>query len=206
VTTGLLQRWRGLAGNGADALGAALIEAWNEPHRFYHGQNHLLWLLDEAERRSALIADRAFVGYAIWFHDAVYQPGQADNESRSADWARDALGNKVLGERVGIVVEMTKNHLAGEACGDEALFLDMDIAILGAPRQHYAAYVVGVRREFNMYPDAAFAAGRAHFLELQLKQERLFRTEQYHRELSANAHANITWELEALRRGQMVQG
>ncbi|MEQ1491582.1 MAG: hypothetical protein ABL932_13640, partial [Terricaulis sp.] len=119
MSEGLLQRWRSLAGEGANALGEALIRAWDEPQRFYHGQSHLIWLLDEADRRAALIRDFAFVGYAIWFHDAVYEPGRPDNETLSADWARTSLAHDPdLAARVAHVVEMTKNHADGEADGD----------------------------------------------------------------------------------------
>ena len=203
----LLQRWRALAGEGADELGEALIAAWSEPQRRYHSTSHLEWLLDEADRREALIRDRAFVGYAIWFHDAIYVPGEPDNEDRSAAWARDALaGNGELSERVAQIIEMTKKHQEGEAEGDAALFLDMDMAIIGAQWEAYCAYAAGVRREFSAYPDGAFAAGRWNWLEKQLAYPRLFRTELYERELGDTARANLSWELEEMRRGRMVKG
>lgn len=202
----LLERWRALAGDGADALGAALIRAWDEPQRRYHDQSHLIWLLDEADRRAPLIRDRAFVGYAIWFHDAVYMPGEPDNEKLSADWARASLAHDPdLAARVGHVIEMTKNHAEGEAEGDAALFLDMDIAILGAPWETYCRYAAGVRREFSHYTDGAFAAGRWRFLEKQLAHARTFRTDLYENELGETARANMRWELEEMRRGRMVK-
>ena len=45
----LIERWRSLAGQDSDALGEALIRAWDEPQRVYHGQSHLIWLLDELD-------------------------------------------------------------------------------------------------------------------------------------------------------------
>jgi predicted metal-dependent HD superfamily phosphohydrolase len=206
MSLALRDRWRRLAGESADALGEELIAAWRAPHRHYHGAGHLTWLLDEGERRAALIADAEFVGYAIWFHDAVYQPGEPDNEALSAAWARAAIADKDLAERVARVVEMTRKHHEGEADGDAALFLDMDIAILGAPWEHYCAYAAGVRREFAHYPDGAFAAGRWGWLEKQLERARSFRTDVYESELGELARANMRWELEEMRRGRMVKG
>lgn len=207
MTDDLLQRWRALAGGGADRLGESLIAAWDQPHRCYHDRSHLIWLLEEAERRASLIQDASFIGYAIWFHDAIYEPGEPDNEARSADWARAALAHDPeLGERVGRVIEMTKKHHEGEAHGDAALFLDMDIAILGAPWEAYCAYAAGVRREYSAYPDGAFAAGRWRFLDIQLERERTFRTDVYERELGEQARANMRWEREEMRRGRMVKG
>jgi predicted metal-dependent HD superfamily phosphohydrolase len=207
VTRSLLQRWRDLAGEGADALGEALIRAWDEPQRVYHDQSHLTWLLDEADRRAALIRDRAFVDYAIWFHDAVYEPGRPDNETLSADWARTSLANQPdLAMRVARVIKMTKDHAHGEAEGDAALFLDMDIAILGAPWEMYCAYASGIRREYPHIVDSAFAGGRGAFLEKQLQHARTFRTEIYQSELGETACANMRWELEEMRKGRMVKG
>ncbi|MFT3726889.1 MAG: hypothetical protein QM759_03600 [Terricaulis sp.] len=203
----LLRRWRALAGGQQDALGAALIGAWSEPQRRYHDQSHLLWLLEEADRRAAMIREPAFVGYAIWFHDAVYQPGRTDNETLSAEWARTALAARPeLAARVAHVVDMTKNHAAGEAEGDAALFLDMDIAILGAPHEVYRDYAAAIRAEYPHVTDAAFVAGRGAFLEAQLKTTRLFRTDLYESEIGARARANMRWEAQEMRNGRMVTG
>lgn len=206
MTGSLLQRWRSLVGEGADPLGEALIRAWDEPQRVYHDQSHLIWLLEEADRRAALIRDRTFVGYAIWFHDAVYEPGRPDNETLSADWARTSLAfDADLASRVARVIEMTRNHAEGDAEGDAALFLDMDIAILGAPWETYCTYAAGIRREYPHVVDPVFAAGRGGFLEKQLQNERTFRTDVYESELGDTARANMRWELEEMRKGRMVK-
>lgn len=206
MTASLLQRWRSLAGEGADPLGQALIHAWDEPQRVYHNQSHLIWLLDEADRRAALIRDSAFVGYAVWFHDAVYEPGRPDNEMLSADWARASLLHDAeFAARVARVIEMTKHHAQGDAQGDAALFLDMDVAILGAPWETYCAYAADIRAEYPHIADPAFAAGRSAFLAKQLEEPRTFRTEIYQYELGETARANMRWELEEMRKGRMVK-
>jgi predicted metal-dependent HD superfamily phosphohydrolase len=206
VSGDLLRRWRALAGDKADALGQALLLAWDEPKRRYHDQSHLRWLLAEADRRAQIIADPKFVGYAIWFHDAVYEPGAPDNERLSAEWAAASLaGEPELAARVAHVIDMTKNHRAGQADGDAALFLDMDIAILGAPWESYCAYAAAVRAEYSHVNDAAFAAGRSAFLASQLQHPRSFRTDLYENEIGARARANMQWEHEEMRKGRMVQ-
>jgi predicted metal-dependent HD superfamily phosphohydrolase len=205
VNEDLLRRWRALAGDAAEPLGRELLRAWNETQRRYHDCSHLLWLLEEAERRSAFIEDPAFVGFAIWFHDAIYQPGRADNEAQSAAWARAALGfDGARAERVARVIEMTKNHWQGEAAGDAALFLDMDIAILGAEPAIYRAYAAGVRAEYAQFADSAYAAGRSAFLDAVLARTRIFRTGFYETALSSCARANLAWERDLLGRGESV--
>lgn len=196
----LRRRWLRLS---ADLdLGEELVAAYGEAQRRYHGHGHVLWLLEEEERRAALIHERALVGFAIWFHDAVYDPRASDNEERSADWARRALVSKSdLAERVAALILKTKHHAEGEASPDEALFLDMDIAILGAARETYERYAADIRAEYGHVPDDGFRAGRGAFLKDQLARPRIFRTDLYETELAAAARANMAWELARLEPG-----
>ena len=129
------------------------------------------------------------------------------DQSHSADWARTGLAHSPeLATRVADVIAMTKNHAEGEASGDAALFLDMDIAILGAPWETYCAYAAGIRREYPHIVDPAFAAGRGAFLEKQLQHTRTFRTDFYESELGETARTNMRWEFEEMRKGRMVKG
>jgi predicted metal-dependent HD superfamily phosphohydrolase len=199
----LRHRWRSLlesagAGGRADDLCEKLIAAYGEPHRRYHSLTHLMWLLNEEGRRAALARDRKLIQFAIWFHDAIYDPLAKDNEERSADWARDALANlnlTELAQSVSALVLKTKDHARGDASPDEAIFLDMDIAILGAPRSEYMQYAAEIRAEYAAVSDEAFAAGRSAFLRSWLSREHLFRTEVYRGELDQSARANMSWEL-----------
>jgi len=206
VRARLTQAWRELCASSglheAHPLGAALIEAYSESHRRYHDCGHLAYLLDEIERRSALIHDAALLRFAAWFHDAIYDPLAKDNEARSADWAqRDLLRHGMEAERaeaIARLVHKTASHHAGEARPDEALFLDMDFSILGSDRQIYAIYADAIRAEYAAVPDDAFRAGRVAFLKNVLTQPRMFRTEVYEREMADAARANIAWEIARL--------
>jgi predicted metal-dependent HD superfamily phosphohydrolase len=200
VKNELFRRWRELAGAGMDDVGRSLIAAYSEPQRRYHGLGHVNWLLEEVRRRAALIQDPVLVGFAIWFHDAVYDPRRTDNEDLSAEWAARALPPGPRTEQVADLIRRTKSHAQGDAGGDAAVFLDMDIAILGAARDVYSAYAADIRAEYGHIPDALFAAGRGAFLQAQLSRGRIFRTDTYEMELGQRARANLAWEVDQLRR------
>lgn len=202
----MLLRWRALAGDKCDDLGRALIAAYQEPQRRYHGIGHVRWLLEEVERRASLIVDREFAGFTIWFHDAIYEPGRPDNEERSAAWAEAALPPSARTDRIAHAIRMTKDHAKGDAAPDEAVFLDMDIAILGAPREIYTAYANDIRAEFSHVPNSLFNAGRSAFLKSQLARDRLFRTDFYEEELGSAARQNMIMELDALTGGGFAGG
>lgn len=195
LASDLRRRWAALSSD--EGLGEQLIAAYSEPQRRYHALSHVAWLLDEADRRATLISDARLIGFTIWFHDAIYDPTRPDNEERSADWARVVLGEG-FGDTVAALVRKTKNHADGDATPDEALFLDMDIAILGAPANVYATYAADIRAEYAHVPDALFAAGRGAFLSAWLQRPRLFRTDLYEAEFGAQARTNMAWEASQL--------
>jgi len=203
---GLAGRWKALceaAGlTAAVGEGERLIAAYSEPHRRYHGLAHVAFLLDEIDRRAALLRDIEVVAFAAWFHDAVYDPRAKDNELRSAIWAGEVLAAAGFApERTQAVEAMilkTISHHTGEASADEALFLDMDFAILGAPPAIYADYAESIRAEYAFVPDEQFRAGRGAFLVAVLAQPRMFRTEIYEQERGAQARANIHSEIARL--------
>ncbi|MBU6371590.1 MAG: hypothetical protein KJS97_02595 [Alphaproteobacteria bacterium] len=189
---------------GAAFLREALLDAHAEPHRAYHGLAHVRFLLVEITRRRALIAEPPLLIFAAWMHDAVYVPFAKDNEARSAAWARQALAPLgALAERVGDLILKTADHHAGEATPDEALFLDMDFAILGAPAPIYRGYAAAIRREYAAAEAGAYCAGRAAFLRTVLAQPRMFRTMVYEAEFARSARANLAWEIAELEAGRI---
>lgn len=205
----LSARWASLVAaeglSGAGSVGEELIARYGEPRRRYHGLAHIRFLLEEIERNAPHLLDVHVLAFAAWFHDAIYDPLAKDNEERSADWARRDLldlGMSVArSEAVAKLVLMTKSHHAGQASADEALFLDMDFAILGAERGVYAKYASGVREEYAAVPEEAFRSGRAAFLKSVLVQPRMFRSALYEDACGARARRNIAWEIERLESG-----
>ncbi len=111
----------------------ALNVAHGEAGRRYHTLAHL-----EEMRRNAFGGSGGYVprvGFAILFHDAVYDATRSDNEIRSAElWDKFASeAPALLAEDARAVHEWivrTANHLDGPADGELATFLDADLAVL----------------------------------------------------------------------------
>lgn len=167
-----------------------------EATRHYHNLDHVadcLRLLDE-QRDAAADAVEA----AIWFHDAIYVCGAADNEQRSAALVLHRLTGLGMAaeraERVAALVRAT-DHRAPALSGDAALLCDIDLAVLGQPAARYDAYAAAILRETGLTP-AAFAAPRHAFLEAMLRKPQLFHTERFRACYEAAARANMQRELE----------
>ncbi|MEE6295532.1 DUF4031 domain-containing protein [Georgenia wangjunii] len=198
----LRQRWDGVM-PGAAAVGAALLERWQEPHRTYHSLAHLRAVLDhlDALRSDGTPVSRVVV-VAAWFHDAIHGGTSPADEEASAALAERLLPGTGMdvGEvgEVARLVRLTATH--DPASGDDAgaALCDADLAVLGGPPQSYARYTAAVRREYADVPDDAFRRGRAAVLRQILRMPRIYRTAAGRARWEAQARANIAAELASL--------
>ena len=67
-----------------------------EPHRHYHNRQHIADCLTEFDHVREVAVEPDAVEFAIWFHDALYDPCAGDNEALS--WRRIGCSN--LGQNV----------------------------------------------------------------------------------------------------------
>jgi predicted metal-dependent HD superfamily phosphohydrolase len=199
----LRSTWRSLAGSGHDHLLDAVLARHREAHRRYHTLTHVMWVLRHISTLSAAgepTTDLAAVQLAALWHDAVYNAAASDNEARSAQLAKaaaDDLGwTAARQELVEQLVLATAGHQPTDA--DEAMLVDADLAILGAPPHEYAAYVAGVRSEYAHVSDDAWRTGRSAVLGGFLGQSQLFTTATMRAQREMRARANITAELAAM--------
>ena len=92
------------------------------------------------------------VEMALWFHDAIYDPKAKDNEQRSAELCRrtaeEAGLPEAFGRKVYDLVLTTQHHGAPEG-GDARLLVDIDLSILGRPREAFDEYETNIRKEYR---------------------------------------------------------
>jgi predicted metal-dependent HD superfamily phosphohydrolase len=177
---------------------------YREPHRHYHTLSHVEELLALLDGVRAQVDRPSRLEWAIWFHDAVYDPQRHDNEARSAELARSMLPLASLArediEAVAALVTATAGHKWTDGERDTALFLDLDLSILGAPTQRYDAYVAQVRAEYAHVPAQLFTAKRCELLQSWLARPALYFSELGRVRFEERARANIVRELAASAR------
>jgi predicted metal-dependent HD superfamily phosphohydrolase len=189
----------GLDGEAWRGLGEELRTMHEEPHRAYHGVAHVEAVLGNLGR---LVDGPVPVELALasFFHDAIYDPLSSRNEHLSAVLARERLA--VLGVDASVadtttsVIEATATHIADDEL--MAVFLDADLAILGAPTDGYRLYTEGIRFEYAHMDDAAYRAGRAAVLQGFLERPQIFVTEMGRRLYEQQARLNLLHEVAAL--------
>jgi predicted metal-dependent HD superfamily phosphohydrolase len=188
----------------SDAAWSRICAGYHEPHRHYHDFAHVL----EVRAQFASVAehvgwiDAREVFAAVLYHDVVYEIAAADNEARSAEIARADVADAMVdasADRVAELIELTARHGSlspPDIDAEAALFLDCDMAILGASPERYDAYAAGVRAEYTQkVPADAYDQGRAAFLSRCLEKPRIYLSDHYFARLEAAARDNIRREL-----------
>ncbi|RTQ53353.1 hypothetical protein EJV47_01025 [Hymenobacter gummosus] len=177
-----------------------LHDAYSQPGRHYHALPHIRQMLETLDQHP--LQDATVVQLAVWFHDAVYSPMRSDNETRSADLARQFLTQTSLSaarrERVAFLIERTKDHTQPQpADPDLHLLLDADLQILGAPEADYWRYARQVRQEYTLVPDLLYRPGRQKVLQKFLELGHIYQTEPFRQRLETAARRNLQAELKA---------
>lgn len=180
----------------------ALQAAYATPPRAYHGWPHVQAVLAHwAEVAAGPGWSRPAESWlAVLYHDAVYNAGRADNEARSADLAVEHAGRwlpdaGIDTARVAELILLTARHgslAPGDVDADAALFLDCDMAILGADPATFDAYDRGIAAEYRgKVPGWLFRLNRRRFLKGVLARERIFLSDFFHARLDAQARRNL---------------
>ncbi|AYV48927.1 phosphohydrolase [Caulobacter flavus] len=179
--------------------------AYREPHRRYHTLAHIEDCLARLAATPGLgDHERGLLEQAIWWHDAVYDPLRPDNEARSADLAREAMAATGVAEadiaEIERLILLTNGHTVepGDRLG--ALMVSIDLSILGAEPQAYAAYARAIREEYAAVPEDIYRAGRARVLQTFLAATVLFPDPALAQVLDASARRNLAAEIAELTR------
>jgi len=91
------------------------------------------------------------------------------------------------------------DDLSPDDAHDTAIFLDLDLSILGASEDVFDAYERGVRHEYRHVPEAAFRAGRAAILENFLSRDRLYLSDWRYARFEERARLNLRRSIAALQ-------
>jgi len=156
-----------------------LIKAWSARARHYHALAHLEACLVELDSVRSAAIRVAEIEMALWFHDAIYKTYSKTNEERSAEWARlflvKAGASSDVAQRVQRYVLATR-HTADGLSGDAALTVDIDLSILGMPRDAYDAFERNVRKEYWWVSHQRYVHGRAAILQSFLDRPFIYGT------------------------------
>lgn len=202
-----LSRWISLcqkAGlpSSSHAWHARLMTAWTEPQRHYHDLTHLEECLSWFDKVAALCEAPCAVELALWFHDAVYDPKAPDNEEKSAEMAEEFLHESgespALKANVALLIMATKTHQA-DGNPDAEVMLDIDLSILGQPRERFSQYEEAIRQEYAWVPWETYLAKRTDVLKSFLGRDAIYQTTFFRDHFELQARNNLQCAITTLK-------
>lgn len=183
-------------------------QLWNEvvinycdAGRYYHNLNHLEAIIGELSDVRDRIPQWDTALFSVFYHDIVYNALRSDNEAQSADKAQIRLHEmgfpKDQTTQCVLQILATKGHEPGNDLTTQ-LFIDADLAILGKAPKKYTEYSENLRKEFFVYTDSEYKAGRKKVLKYFLAMDRIFKSEHFYNKYERQARINIEAELSSL--------
>jgi pantetheine-phosphate adenylyltransferase len=143
-----------------------LLSMWNESHRAYHNQNHLLDLINQInENKSKFESHKDYEKMVLCalFHDCVYDPMRNDNEEKSAEFFVNCCQEK--SQDVLDIKQMildTKTHESTTPLSEE--FNQLDMNIVERDFDQLLEWENGIAFEYKAYGEM-YKMGRLQFLE-----------------------------------------
>jgi predicted metal-dependent HD superfamily phosphohydrolase len=182
-----------------------IVDYYTRPNRYYHNLSHVGNLFHLLDEHSSLADNPALIGFAIIYHDMVYDNLRSDNKEQSAVKAREHLTKLKMKpafiKNVEFLILATKLHRVDASCGvenDMALFLDIDMAVLSSEWDDYEVYRANIRKEFKQYADPIYKSGRKNALQQIVSKGSIYLTSQFQLLLEEKARQNLNREISLL--------
>lgn len=153
-----------------------LRRRYDDPALPYHCAAHvgLLWLRFLAHGGTA---DDRGMALAVLFHDAVYVPGRAGNEARSAAMMQQAAGPGADAEWAKGAILATADHLAYMGRDPRVLrLLDLDLTPLAEHPEAFRRNTIALRVESAHLSKAEWTGSLRRFKAGFLRRAPLFRS------------------------------
>jgi len=183
-----------------------ILDAYNEPWRYYHSSRHILRMFKAAEDSGLTdeitSSERQSLYLAILFHDVCYKVGRdiGLNESNSAEFTFKHCNmtrhNKPIIHSAVQAIEATIYHsLDGISNCNKMVtktLLDLDLMGLGQSPESFMADTEDIWREYEpISTRSEYDTGRAKWAKSFLKRKILFHTS-YFRKLESRARRNLS--------------
>lgn len=169
--------------------------------RYYHNLAHLQNMIEELSPIQGEIYNWELLLFAVFYHDIIYQANAQDNEEQSALLAQDRLSKIHVPESDILLVYnqiiATKQHQKSIHT-DTNYLLDADLSILGKDWDQYYTYSQDIRKEYAIYPDSLYYAGRKKVLTHFLNFPQIFKTDYFKEKYEGQARLNLAREINLL--------
>lgn len=174
------------------AVFADLHRLYTAPYRRFHNLDHIGDCVRRADEVAPRLENPDAVELALWFHDAVYDVGAADNERRSAEMFLALSAGASFGFRHRVCsLIMATRHARMVHGNDRSFMVDIDLSGFGAPWEAFIENSSRLREESSAISDAQYSAGQIFFLSRLQRRRRFFATDYFRDKYEATAQENL---------------
>jgi len=172
---------------------------YDRPWTHYHSHYHINYINEFVNKNNIKL--ETWQKLSIYFHDAIYYPGDPHNEIGSAEYAYSLLHGHISSyelERAHKVICLTKEHTKDYLVMDDAMamVMDLDLANLGSDFVNYCRASEDIEKEFSYLTKEEYLIGRKSFIETMLARDSIFRTEIFlNSGFEENARSNLEQDL-----------
>lgn len=183
------------ATDGADAavVWADLSEQLSSSNRHYHDETHIVHCLAELDGARDRIGNPDMVELALWFHDAVYEPGDKNNELRSAElflgYAQNTLPTPLVKDVYDAILATVHQQVPEK--GNARFVVDIDLSSFGLPWPKFMADCHALRLEQIDVADGEFYTSKRKFLRGLIDRTSIFATTYFRERYEDAARTNI---------------
>lgn len=170
-----------------------LTQQYTESHRKYHTLDHIAFMFMKAREHGIQLNSAQL--RAIWWHDAVYIPGDSMNEAYSAYLAKRYHAMRDDWDLIEQIIVDTKTHQT--TIEESAVVCDLDMLILAQNRDVYQQYTNQIRAEYAQFDDDTYFNSRIKFL-ISLMERDIYHSKTF-KKYEQVAKINVNNELLRLR-------
>jgi predicted metal-dependent HD superfamily phosphohydrolase len=179
-------------GKGEDEFNK-LVELYSSENRFYHNLNHIENCLKEIDS-VPYIVDKKVIEFAIWYHDAIYDVKEKNNEEKSAQFAYNislrAKSSEIFSDKVYDLILATK-HQSIYPDIHEQIMVDVDLSIFGKSKEEFYLYEQNIRKEYFFVPIEQYKIGRKKILKMFLDKDSIYQTDFFKQKYEKQARFNL---------------
>lgn len=172
-----------------------LLDAYGEPWRYYHTLAHIEHCIVWFDACRSRADDPDALELAVWFHDAVYEPDNPDNEAESSKLylqLSDGVHRPATRDLVDRLI-MATQHLGSslDSNNDARYMVDIDLSSFGLPWEEFLRDSENLRREAAALDDEAYYRKAKNFHDSLLARDRFYYTAFFAERLESRARDNI---------------
>lgn len=172
-----------------------LIDAYAEPQRRYHTLEHIEHCLAMFEDCRSLVHNPDALELAVWFHDAIFEPGNPANEALSAELylrLSEQVHPEPMRALIARMIMATLHDGSSLEDADSVYMVDIDLSSFGLSYEDFLRDSQNLRDENPTVTDEEYFHRKKAFQEQLLARPRFFLSDYFYQRYEQQARKNLS--------------